>query len=630
MEAIRAHVISPTLESYPSIRYVVVVGDDAQIPLYRQLDLAAIANEREFTPNSATKPGAMHAATAGGFYLTDDAYGTPPGAELGWRGRYFWRPLLATGRLVESPAEIQGMIDQYFAQPALESHNTLVTGYDFFSDTATLITAELSAMHHPLSPTTLIGEHWTADNLRDAWPNHPGGNAPDLASINAHAEHWRLEPADPTDTFYNTDIVNATASLSGTVCWSLGCHAGYSVPDQETTLAQSIPDFPQALAQQGATWIANTGYGYGTDDGIAGSERLMVLFTQALGGGGGVGGMAANAPLDDDETAVAVGEALRLAKVRYLQSLPAGGLTPYDAKSIMESTLYGLPMYRVEVPNRLSLRQTALAPNSHTQAELQTLSLLSNTLSLTPDLQRYSGATGDYYAVGAAINTQGAVGRPLLPVIAHPVTTYTGYLPHGALLLTATLSTTLGFNPVIVRPVTETAQPEPVLNPDLGWLPARPFFINRAGETPQLVATFALFNARTSELRLITSAGLNIYQALRTNDDYSAPSILSAEMRTFDEQTALAAQVFDAEGDVLAVYATFINDTQIWSVPLERDLEDVNGERWIGETSDVGRDTGYFIQAVDEAGNVGLALGKGEYLQAEPYYTLYLPLILRY
>lgn len=339
--------------------------------------------------------------------------------------------------------------------------------------------------------------------------------------------------------------------------------------------------------------------------------------------------MAANGPMDD-ETAVAVGEALRLAKVRYLQSLPAGGLTPYDAKSIMESTLYGLPMYRVDTPNQLPLRQTALAPSFHAQAELQALKLLSDTLYLEPDLQRRSGATGDYYTIGdAAINAQGAVGRPLLPAIAHPVTTHTGYLPHGALLLTATLSSIPDFDPVVVRPVTATAQPEPVLNPNLGWLPARPFFINRAGEIPQLVSTFALFDARTNELRLITSAGLNIYQALRTNDDYSAPSILSAEVRTFNEQTNLTAQVFDAEGDVLAVYATFINDTQIWSVPLERDLNDVNEERWIGETSDIGYGAGYFIQAVDEAGNVGLALGKGEYLQAERY-TLYLPLVLRH
>ena len=41
-------------------------------------------------------------------------------------------------------------------------------------------------------------------------------------------------------------------------------------------------DFAQALAQEGAWWLANTGYGYGMDDSIAYSERLFYLFIQKV------------------------------------------------------------------------------------------------------------------------------------------------------------------------------------------------------------------------------------------------------------------------------------------------------------------------------------------------------------
>ena len=182
---------------------------------------------------------------------------------------------------------------------------------------------------------------------------------------------------------------------------------------------------------------------------------------------------------------------------------------------------------------------------------------------------------------------------------------------------------------MVVRPVTETAQPEPALNENLGWLPSRPFMINRAGETPQLVATFALFNARTSELRLIEEAAVNIYQSLRTNDDYSRPSILSTEMRIVNGNTKIMAEISDNEGEVYAAYATFVSASQIWSLPLELDIEDVNRERWIGTTDAIYSGTGYFIQAVDAAGNTSLVMGKGEYLQAVSN-KIYLPLILRH
>jgi hypothetical protein len=602
---IRKHVISPTLAHHPDIRYVTLIGSDEQIPLYREWDRAAIANERTFATKTGSGPSATSVATTRGFYMTDDAYGTPTGAELGWHGRYFWRPLLATGRLVETPDEIQGTVNRFLSDPThtLQPQDALVTGYDFLSDAAEQISDTLSA----LTVHEMIDDAWTADALVNAWPNR-GGDAPDLASINAHFEHWRLQPADTSDTFYNTDILSATASLSGTVAWSMGCHAGYNVPDADVLDGQTTPDFPQALAQKGAVWIANTGYGYGTDDGIAGSERLMTLFTQAL----------------DEADPMSIGEALRLAKVRYLHSLPAGGLTPYDAKSIMEATFYGLPMYQIDMPG---------LPNAHTDTPLQPLTdpqTFSYTRHLlTPVLTLREGNHGDYYEVaGPYGSAHGTVGRPILPSASYPLPNTATSTPHGVLIISATLSTRWPFDPVVTRPVTDTRLPEPALNPDIGWMPARPFVINNAGETPRLAATFALFNARTNELRLIDEAAISVLRAPKNRSDYTAPHI-SASSATIDNRGIhITARVSDNESEVEHVYATFVSSTRIWTVPLARDSNDLTGEFWTGNAPYAGLNVSYFIQAIDEAGNVGIAAAKGDYLEIEPR-RLYLPLVFR-
>ena len=100
------------------------------------------------------------------------------------------------------------MIEQYLGQPELSSQDVLVTGYDFFTDTATLIAEELDVIHGNASDR-LITDTWTATDLRESWTDNLSGKAPDLSSINAHFEHWRIQPADPNSTFYNTYILNA-------------------------------------------------------------------------------------------------------------------------------------------------------------------------------------------------------------------------------------------------------------------------------------------------------------------------------------------------------------------------------------------------------------------------------------
>jgi len=68
----------------------------------------------------------------------------------------------------------------------------------------------------------------------------------------------------------------------------------------------------------------------------------------------------------------------------------------------------------------------------------------------------------------------------------------------------------------------------------------------------------------------------------------------------------------------------------VWSVPLERDLNDPAGQRWIGSAPNIPANARYVLQAVDEAGNVALAMNKGDYIPLN-YETqfIYLPVVLR-
>src|SRR5204863_8044842 len=134
---------------------------------------------------------------------------------------------------------------------------------------------------------------------------------------------------------YNSDVTNAASTYVNQIIFSMGCHAGLSVPDESVTNPLTQPDFAQAFAQRGAaTWVANTGYGYGDDSAVAETEQLMLFLTQEMG----------------SQASVSVGQALVTAKQRYLGSAPAGGFGLYDEKVLLEATLYGLPMLKVSLP----------------------------------------------------------------------------------------------------------------------------------------------------------------------------------------------------------------------------------------------------------------------------------------
>ena len=89
------------------------------------------------------------------YVLSQDAYGS--GTRVSLRTSDFPVPGLAVGRLVETPAEIAGMIDAYIAAGGVVTPRTsLVTGYDFLADAANAVKGELAAGHRAPPSDTLI------------------------------------------------------------------------------------------------------------------------------------------------------------------------------------------------------------------------------------------------------------------------------------------------------------------------------------------------------------------------------------------------------------------------------------------------------------------------------------------
>lgn len=344
-EQIRAELES-ILQAYPGIKHVVLVGNDNVVPHYRTKDSTVISNERLYVTESLLRPGTPSYASAfAGYDKTDDFY--VDFNPVKWAGRDLYIPKHSIGRLVETPDEIVTVIDTFVKNDGkLILGNALVAGYEFFTDGAQEMSDHLSSS---LNTTELIGEDWTSDDLRcsmlgdvtidGACQSH------DVNSINGHFTHfaaisafgWNVDGSN--DILTSSEVAASPVNPGMLLNYTLGCHAGLNVPGNASVVndlgdgTNPNLDFPQAMARHGANFIASTGYGLGDDITVAGTERLLSLFSDELASGG------------------QLGEMLMRAKQRFFTTVST--ITDYDFKTSVQTVLYGLPMYEV-VPNGMS------------------------------------------------------------------------------------------------------------------------------------------------------------------------------------------------------------------------------------------------------------------------------------
>lgn len=349
---IHDHLRVNLLPAYSGVKYIVLVGDDRIIPMARVPDRTALLPESTYADVSSNVT--VGHVLAAGEYLTDDPLAVLDAITTADVAGNVFLPDLAVGRLVETPQEIITTIATYIGQdgildlsPSAVTKKVLVTGYDFLSNVSKQIASRwASSLGASNVDDMLVGGNWSlgsvdarTDALRSKLLERYG-----LMSISGHATHYEegVPGTDPFDirglstaNIYGADACSTPTAgaidLSGTVIYAVGCHGGLSVPGSCRTDINHSLDLPQTMMARGSVaYIANSGYGWGLRYGIGYSARLVQIFTEQMSAGG----------------TIAVGDAIRQTKQRYFIETPRHD--PYDDKSVMQWTLYGLPMYAVK------------------------------------------------------------------------------------------------------------------------------------------------------------------------------------------------------------------------------------------------------------------------------------------
>jgi hypothetical protein len=595
------------LPAYPDLKYIVIVGGDQVIPQRRIVDRTLVSNERTYPyPDNP----ALKSAFEFRYYLSDDYYAAS--LPIGVDGREVYIPQYGLGRLVEKPSEIATMIDTFTAAPVLAPHNALVTGYDFLKDQATEVSSTLTGQGIPSnSITSLINDNWTAQDFSNAAFN---AQSYDLISLNSHFDHFSLFPNDPTEVmateFDRTNFI-------GKIIFSVGCHSGLNVFDNGTLLPFTGADFAQMFARHGSTFIGNTGFGYGDGDLLAYSERLMLNFTEGLGYNPVPGQLS---------TMQTVGSSFMQAKQRYLNSLGNGGLTTYDEKVVAELTLYGLPMLKVNMPTQTSVKPGG---ESYFSGNPSSIGLPSGTKAWSQNLNfTYTPHTisdpirsGTYYTVNGGTDLQSTGNRPMLPLTSVNFSSATNIV-RGVLMEGGSFTDTVN-DPVIAQFISQQADlPQEGIYLAQTLYPQSPASVNRfltVGGTSQqrLIVVPAQFQTTsvtaptTGILRKYNNLNLVVYTAPYTETDFTAPNVWSVQAAINNGNINFS--VDESDDQAGGIYRTVV---------LYRDMT-VNSWTSVDLTYDpaTGLASGsfpapagsveYFVQAVDQAGNVSLVLDHG-------------------
>lgn len=601
----------------PAVEHLVLIGDDTQIPFARMTDVTSIANERGYASTLADRPH-VRGNLAAGTFLSDDPYGDAAPIQTG--DRQLFVPDIALGRLVETPDQILGALQQFidFDGRLDPTTGAAAAGYDFLDDGTEAVRAALVA--NGLPTTTLTGDSWTRADLIGLL-GLDGSPAPGVASIAAHFDHARALPAagnatgDESDLFTVDDINDNLAA--GALLFSMGCHSGLSVSDARA--GELAPDWAQTLSEfSAAAWVANTGYAYGDTEIVAYTESLMA-------------GFAAN--LDGSMT---IGQALQYAKHAYLADVGIPGV--YDEKVLQEAVLYGLPMYELARAGAARTGRTGAGPGEAgmragatpratsavatvgepTVDPISGLDVQRVVVDLGPDdLVRTATDRGDYWMGPSGVEVTND--RPVMPRATIDVSLHAA---RGALITGLTSTDIGGVDPVVTRPTVDLAANEPETpNALVGTFPSGFQRVTTAatpdGDHATLVLVPGQYVAGTElgapgTQRLFTDLSVEVFSpAPGAASDITPPEIVASDALVVGGGLAFRTVVSDdvsAVERVLVLYTPLDAPGEWTAVEL---TEDEPGVFTGGVPDHDGGDIGFITQALDGAGNVAVSSDKG-------------------
>ncbi len=647
-EAARS-IVNSYRNSGGTLKYVVVIGGDQVVPFFRYPDSAGLGPESNYAPPVADGT-TSEASLRGNYVLGQDAYGSR--SDLTIKGTQIPIPDLAVGRLVESPVDIAAALQRYGARggAALVPTSTLATGYDFLTDAADAVASDFAAGTPGGRHDTLITDadvpptqttqnnnptrraSWTATDLRTSLFN----TRHDLVFLAGHFSANNTLAADYDTTVRSTELAAVPdAIFRDSLIFSAGCHSGYTIVDEDGVPGVTDGlDWTEAFAKKGATLIAGTGYQYGDTDFLEYSERLYAEFAHQLRLGTG---------------AVPVGQALAQAKQKYLRDTASlGGI---DQKSVLQATLYGLPMLgvnlpaagRVPTPTDASLATPSPVntdPGNRLNLSVDDLNLNPTLTAVNRPLTNLDGPTvnASYLQGPDGVSTSPA--EPALPLVNANVTV-PGKVLRGIALRTATYTDTNGITPLTGAPATETHSVHgPFVTP--AFYPGRiatPNYFDALGGagstgTTRLMVTPAQHRSDaagslTNTRRAYSALGLRLYYSanIETYGDNvpalaAAPTFTGIRATVKDNRVNFEARVVgNPAAGLQQVFVTYTGQPgstwhKTWA---SVDLTQAAGDstRWTGgidlppgEDADNLR---FMVQAVNGVGLVGIDDNQGTY-----------------
>ena len=596
------------------IKYLVLVGGDRAIPFGRLEDYVSISNESGYA-QSVGANNELSAALGAGRILSDDPYAdTTP---VQYLNRQLFVPNLSVGRLVESPTEIVAALTRYRTfNGRLDPTTGTVFGYDFLSDGANEVRTALNArpgLNVPAS-ATFINQTWTQANVISALLT----TAPSVASLNGHADHSRFQPPSVPNAltrpvpFTTTNLTSTVAAtLPNRLVFSMGCHAGLSVGD--ALVAQQVLDWPQGYSREGATYLGNTTFGYGDTNVVAYSEELNRLLAEQVRAGG------------------PIGDALRLAKNEYFSTRGVFGV--YDEKAMAAFTLYGMPMWSIGAPTQPASVVTGGIQPLEAASGASTLAIPATTVGTDPvtglQVEQFDASpaftqvppSGTSYFLRGDSGVQVSHLRPIQPKM---VIELGGTQAHGALVTGLTSNDAGGVNPVYARPIVDQSANEPELSfNDVAYpsklLTVRSFQVAAGNRQRLVVGTGQFFGnpaavdaVGTGIQRRYTRIEGHVYRSAST--DRVPPTFTKIDAFTVTGNAAFAVEVAGGDAErVLAGYRS--GSASVWQFV---DLAEGTAGRWSGGGPVAAATFEYFVQVVDEAGNVGVSTNKGFYFDGAP------------
>ena len=535
------------------------------------------------------------------YILTDDYYGdlAPNGV-----------PILVAyvadhpvGRLVEKPSEMLAVVRAFLAHDGvITADHALVVGHDLVADAALV---ERQVLQDDGIPTdSLIGDGWTAAQFRSGLLE----TGHDLNAINTHARHNAY--AAPSGTGLRAEeLVTATYPLSGSVTFSPGCHAGLNVPP---AYGPGVAlDWPEVWAGRGIGSIGNTGWGIGDRSGIAYSEALATQLTVQLAYG-------------DSAT---LGEALLSSKLGYIAN--KGFLDAIDEKVLLQFTLYGLPMYRIQTGAGRAEGHNRAPARSQDSLGTDDKGLTWVTAWYKPheaSFQQHNTPEGSYYTLDGDYHRSD--NSPLEPRrFVQP--RVNGGLLHGAIFRGGVYSDVSAYDPVVAAAAIITAGVSAegtVTAPN--WFPAIPFQVLNVnpttdGNQESLVVQFGQFRPADRRHRLFSQMSFDLFYS--GQDDFTPP-IVTVTGRLYGEMLEVRAVATDTSG-IHGVWVTFTAGDGHWrSVGMVRGKDPALWQALLSPSAGLE----YIVQVVDGAGNVAVADNDGRYYTVPQAYRFYLPLLLRH